>query len=51
LSLAEQEREKRNNRDNRRIIQKYGEIYIYQGRADIVADNEDKIKVVNMRNA
>jgi hypothetical protein len=48
LSLAEQEREKRNNRDNGRIVQKYGEIYIYQGRADIAADNEDKVKVVNI---
>jgi hypothetical protein len=29
LSLAEQEREKRNDRDNGRIIQKYREIYVY----------------------
>jgi hypothetical protein len=29
LSLTEQEREKRNNRDNGRIIQKYREIYVY----------------------
>jgi hypothetical protein len=51
LSLTEQEREKRNDRDNGRIVQKYGEIYVYQGRADIAADNEDEVKVVNMRNA
>jgi hypothetical protein len=50
LSLAEQEREKRNVPDNNRIIQKYGEIYVYQGRADILADDEDQAKVVNMRN-
>jgi hypothetical protein len=29
LSLVEQEREKRNGRDNGRIIQKYREIYVY----------------------
>ena len=38
LSLAEQGWEKRNDRDNGRIVQKYGEIYLYQGRADIAAD-------------
>jgi hypothetical protein len=51
LSLAAQEREKRDDRDNGRIVQKYGEIYVYQGRADIIADDEDEAKVVNMRNA
>jgi hypothetical protein len=51
LSLTEQEREKRNVPDNNRIIQKYREIYVYQGRADILADDEDQAKVVNMRNA
>jgi len=51
LSLAEQERESRNAPDNSRIVQKYGEIYVYQGRADIRADDEDLAKVVNMREA
>jgi hypothetical protein len=51
LSLAAQEREKRDNKDNGKIVQKYGEIYVYQGRADIIADDEDEAKVVNMRNA
>jgi hypothetical protein len=49
LSLAAQEREKRDGRDNGRIVQKYGEIYVYQGRADITADDEDEAKVVNMQ--
>jgi hypothetical protein len=51
LSLAEQEREKRNNKNNNKIVQKYGEIYVYQGREDITADDKDELKVVNMRNA
>ena len=51
LSIAEQEREKRKDKDNNKIVQKYGEIYVYQGRADILADDEDEAKVVNMRNA
>ena len=29
LSLAVQEREKRENRDNRKVVQKYSEIYVY----------------------
>src|ERR1035438_10155179 len=51
LSIAEAEREKRKDKDNSKIVQKYGEIYVYQGRADIEADNKDKEEVVNMRNA
>jgi len=51
LSLAAQEREKRDNKDNGKIVQKYGEIYVYQGRADIIADDKDEAKVVNIRNA
>jgi hypothetical protein len=31
LSLAAQEQEKRDNKDNGRIVQKYSEIYVYQG--------------------
>jgi hypothetical protein len=29
LSLAEQEREKRKNTDNNKVVQKYREIYVY----------------------
>ena len=50
LSLAEQERAKRRENSGR-IVQKYGEIYVYQGRKDIEEDDKDEAKVVNMRNA
>ena len=51
LNLAAVERQKRGERSNNKIMQKYGEIYVYQGRADIEADDEDEAKVINMRNA
>jgi hypothetical protein len=51
LSLAAQEQEKKDNKDNKRIVQKYSKIYVYQGQADIIADNKDKAKVVNIQNA
>ena len=51
LGVAEQERQKRNDPINNKVVQKYGEIYVYQGRADIEADDEDLEKVVNLRNA
>jgi hypothetical protein len=51
LGIAEQERAVREAPDNRRVVQKYGEIYVYQARADIAADDEDEAKVVNLRDA
>jgi hypothetical protein len=51
LSIIEQERERRNDKDNNKIVQKYREIYVYQGREDIRADDKDAAKIVNMRNA
>ena len=51
LSIIEQERERRNDKDNNKIVQKYGEIYVYQGREDIRANDEDAAKIINMRNA
>jgi hypothetical protein len=48
LGLAEKERLARKEGASK-IIQKYGEITIEQGRMDIEADNEDEARVVNMR--
>jgi hypothetical protein len=48
LGLAEKERLARKEGASK-IIQKYGEITIEQGRKDIEADNEDEARVVNMR--
>jgi hypothetical protein len=45
LGLAEAERLKRKDKDSNKIVQKYGEIYVQQGRADIEADDEDEQKV------
>ena len=42
LSITEQERMKRNDKDSNRIVQTYGEIYVYQGREDIEVDDNDK---------
>jgi hypothetical protein len=50
LGLAEKKRLARKEGASK-IIQKYGEITIEQGRMDIEADNEDKARVVNMRHA
>lgn len=50
MGIAEQERERRNDKDNNKVVQKYGEIYAYQGREDIKADDEDEAKIVNIRN-
>jgi hypothetical protein len=50
LSIAEQERSVCNDPDNHKIVQKYGEIYVYQGRADIAADDEEEAEVINMYN-
>ena len=50
LGLVEKERLARKEGASR-IIQKYGEITVEQGRKDIEADNEDKARVVNMRYA
>jgi hypothetical protein len=50
LGLAEKERLARKEGASR-IIQKYGEITVEQGRKDIEADNEDEARVVNMRHA
>ena len=48
LSLAEKERQTRKEGASK-IVQKYGEITVEQGRRDIQADIEDKEKVVNIR--
>jgi hypothetical protein len=50
LSVAEAEREKRKDKDNNKIFQKYGEIYVHQGRTDIEEDDADDLRVINMRN-
>jgi hypothetical protein len=50
LGLAEKERLARKEGASK-IIQKYGEITVEQGRKDIEADNEDEARVVNMRHA
>jgi hypothetical protein len=39
VSIAEQQRAAQNNP---KIIQKYGGIYVYQGRADIMADDKEE---------
>jgi hypothetical protein len=48
LGLAEKERLARKEGASK-IVQKYGEITVEQGRMDIEADNEDEARVVNMR--
>jgi hypothetical protein len=50
LGLAEKERLARKEGAGK-IIQKYGEITVEQGRKDIEADDEDEARVVNMRHA
>jgi hypothetical protein len=50
LGLAGKERLARKEGAGK-IVQKYGEITIEQGRKDIEADNEDKARVVNIRHA
>jgi hypothetical protein len=50
LGLAEKERLARKGGAGR-IVQKYGEITVEQGRKDIEADDEDEARVVNMRHA
>jgi adenylate kinase len=49
LSLIEQERQKRKEGSGK-IVQKYGEITVEQGRKDIEANDEDELRVVNIRN-
>ena len=49
LGLAESIRQKRKEGGGK-VVQKYGEIYTYQARRDIEADEEDEQRVVNMRN-
>lgn len=48
LSQAEAIR-KRRNEGSRKVVQKYGEIRVYQARKDIEEDNKEEAKVVNMR--
>jgi hypothetical protein len=50
LGLAEKERLARKEGAGK-IVQKYGEITVEQGRMDIEADDEDEARVVNMRHA
>jgi hypothetical protein len=50
LGLAEKERLARKEGAGK-IVQKYGEITVEQGRKDIEADDEDEARVVNMRHA
>jgi hypothetical protein len=49
LASAEAMR-KRLKESSGKIVQKYGEIRVYQARADIQQDEEDEKEVVNMRN-
>ena len=44
----EKARKERNEAPNK-VVQKYGEIYGYQARRQIAEDEEDKGKVINMR--
>ena len=50
LGLTEKERQARKDGAGK-IVQKYREITVEQGRKDIKADIEDEARVVNMRNA
>ena len=51
LNLVAVEQQKRDKRSNNKIVQNYGEIDVYQGRADIETDDEGEAKVINIRNA
>ncbi len=48
LSIAEAEWEKRKDKNNNKIIQKYSKIYMHQGQADIERDNVDNLRVINI---
>jgi protein subunit release factor B len=46
LSLAEVKQEKQKDEDNNKIVQKYSEIYVYQGRPNILGDNKNETTVI-----
>jgi hypothetical protein len=48
-TIAKEKARKERNKAPNKVVQKYGEIYGYQAHRQIAEDEEDKRRVVNMR--